>query len=94
MNQQDRPNFNQNQSRPNNLNQAQRESARGYGQEADHGNSKGAFSNYSPGGNARTNSARGQQSLAGNRAPAGGGGNRGGGSRPQSQPRANGGRRR
>ncbi|MGC2765538.1 MAG: hypothetical protein WB607_08525, partial [Candidatus Acidiferrum sp.] len=91
VNQQNRPNFNQNQSRPNNLNQAQRESARGYGQQANRGNSNGAFSNYSPGGNARTNSARGQQSLAQNRAPAGGnaGGNRGGGSRP-----ATGGRRR
>ena len=62
------------------------ESARGYGQEANRGNSNGAFSNYSPGGNARTTSARGQQSLAENRAPAGGGGNRGGGSRPQPQP--------
>jgi hypothetical protein len=96
VNQQNRPNFNQNQSRPNNLNQAQRESARGYGQQANRGNSNGAFSNYSPGGNARTNSARGQQSLAENRPPAGGnfGGNRGGGSRPQPQPRANSGRRR
>jgi len=90
VNQQNRAGFNQNQSRPNNLNQAQ--SARGYGQQANRGNSNGAFSNYSPGGNARTNSARGQQSLAENRAPAGGGGNRGGGSR--SQPRATGGRRR
>jgi Protein of unknown function (DUF3300) len=95
-NQQNRPGFNQNQNRPNNPNQAQRDSARGYGQQANRGNSNGAFSNYSPGGNARTNSARGQQSLAANRAPAGGGGNRPGGSRPQphSQPRANGGRRR
>jgi hypothetical protein len=94
-NQQNRPAFNQNQSRPNNLNQTQRDSARGYGQEANRGNSNGAFSNYSPGGNARTNSARGQQSLAQNRAPAGGGGNRGGGaSRPQPQARQTGGRRR
>lgn len=85
-------NQSQNQTRPNNLNQGQRESARGYGQEANRGNSNGAFSNYSPGGNARTNSARGQQSLATNRAPAGGGGNRGGASRPE--PRATGGRRR
>jgi hypothetical protein len=91
MNQQNRPGGNQNQSRPNNVNQAQRESARGYGQEANRGNSNGAFSNYSPGGNARTNSARGQQSLSQNRAPAGGGGNRGGASRPA--PRATGGRR-
>jgi hypothetical protein len=92
MNQQNRAGINQNQSRPNNLNQAQRDSARGYGQQANRGNSNGAFSNYSPGGNARTNSARGQQSLAENRAPAGGGGNRGGGSRPQ--PGSTGGRRR
>jgi Protein of unknown function (DUF3300) len=101
MNQQERPGtnqpnragMNQNQGRPNSANQAQRESARGYGQEANRGNSNGAFSNYSPGGNARTNSARGQQSLSQNRAPAGGGGNRGGGgSRPQ--PQAAGGRRR
>jgi len=91
MNQQNRPGGNQNQSRPNNVNQAQRESARGYGQEANRGNSNGAFSNYSPGGNARTNSARGQQSLSQNRAPAGGGANRGGASRPA--PRATGGRR-
>jgi Protein of unknown function (DUF3300) len=94
VNRQNRPNSNQNQSRPNNLNQAQRESARGYGQEANRGNSNGAFSNYSPGGNARTNSARGQQSLAENRPPAGGGANRGGEARPQPQPRATGGRRR
>ena len=95
VNQQNRPGVNQNQNRPNNLNQAQRESARGYGQEANRGNSNGAFSNYSPGGNARTNSARGQQSLSANRAPSGGnaGTNRGG-SRPQPQPRANGGRHR
>jgi Protein of unknown function (DUF3300) len=94
VNQQNRIGLNQNQSRPNNLNQAQRESARGYGQQANRGNSNGAFSNYSPGGNARTNSARGQQSLSANRAPSGGGMNRGGGSRPQPQPRANGGRHR
>jgi hypothetical protein len=94
VNEQNRPNFNQNQNRPNNLNQAQRESARGYGQGANRGNSNGAFSNYSPGGNARANSARGQQSLTENRAPAAGAGNRGGGSWAQPQPRANGGRRR
>jgi hypothetical protein len=90
---QSRPNS-ANQNRPNNMNQAQRDSARGYGQQANRGNSNGAFSNYSPGGNARTNSARGQQSLAQNRAPAGGGGNRGGASRPQPQARSTGGRHR
>jgi hypothetical protein len=89
---QNRPGANQNQSRPNNLNQTQRESARGYGQQANRGNSSSAFSNYSSGGNARVNSARGQQSLAENRAPAGGGGNRGSTARPQ--PRANSGGRR
>jgi hypothetical protein len=94
VNQQNRAALNQNQNRPNNFNRAQEQSARGYGQQANRGNSNGAFSNYSPGGNARTNSARGQQSLAQNRAPAGGGsgGNRGEASRPQ--PRANSGGRR
>lgn len=84
----------QNQNRASSFNQAQREPARGYGEQANRGASNGAFSNYSPGGNARTNSARGQQSLAENRAPGGGGfgGNRGGGARPE--PRREGGRRR
>jgi len=70
LNQQNRAATNQNQSRPGNVNQAQRNPARGYGQQADKGTSSGAFSNYSPGGNARTNSARGAQSLEGNRAGA------------------------
>ncbi|HXW55828.1 MAG TPA: DUF3300 domain-containing protein [Candidatus Cybelea sp.] len=69
---------NQNRS---NLSQAQHQSALGYGQ-ADRGTRSGAFSNYGPGGNARMNSARGQQSL---------GRSRGGASR---QPHAAGGRRR
>jgi hypothetical protein len=65
------PNFNQ---------QPQRDAARGYGQQPDRGTSTGAFNGYSPGGNARTNSARGQQSLeagnfggGGRQQPAGGG---------------------
>lgn len=105
MNQQNRPGAGQNQSRPGNGNQPQRDAARGYGQQPNRGASNGAFGNYSQGGNARTNSARGQQSLGGNRAQAGGGGNRapagggggnrggGGGSRPQPQARQGGGAR-
>jgi len=62
----------QNQSRPN-ANQAER----GYGQQQ-RGTNAGAFSNYGQGGNARVNSARGQQSLSGTR-PAG---NREAGSQP------------
>jgi hypothetical protein len=69
-----------NQTRPN-FNQTQRQSALGFGQQADRGTRSSAFSNYGAGGNARTNSARGQQSL--------GGGFRGGG-----QGRAGGGGRR
>jgi len=72
------PNLNQqnrggaNQSRPQNLQQQQRQPSRGYEQQASRGTSSGAFSNYGQGGNARTNSARGQQSLGGR----GGGGGR------------------
>ena len=81
------PNFNQqnraasqNLSRPeNNLAQNQRQPERGYGQQAGRNESNGAFANYSQGGNARTNSARGQQSLNGGGARAGGGGQGGGG---------------
>src|SRR5215471_3724975 len=51
------------QNRAASQNQPQRDQARGYGQQADRGTSSGAFNGYSPGGNARTNSARGQQSL-------------------------------
>ncbi|HXW93313.1 MAG TPA: DUF3300 domain-containing protein [Terriglobales bacterium] len=60
----------QNEGHPN-FNQAQR----GFGQQERSTNS-GAFSNYGQGGNARVNSARGQESLSGNRgssARAGGG---------------------
>lgn len=55
-------------------NSGQRQTSRGYepqgnrgglGQEANRGTRTGAFSNYSPGGNARTSSARGQRSLGG-----------------------------
>ena len=74
------PNLNQqnragaNQSRSQNFQQQQREPSRGYEQQASRGTGSGAFSNYGQGGNARTNSARGQQSLGGR----GGGGLSGG----------------
>lgn len=61
-----------NQNRGGNFNPPQRDAARGYGQQPSRGTSSGAFSNYSQGGNTRTNSARGQQSLQGNRNAAGG----------------------
>jgi hypothetical protein len=70
-----------NQNRPN-AGQAQRDPARGYGQQANRGTSSGAFSNYGQGGQARTNSARGQQSFQGGRSGNSGGGraaNAGGG---------------
>jgi len=93
---QNRGGYNQAQNRPANLNQ-NRQPERGYGQQPNRGASNNAFGGYSQGGNARTNSARGQQSLEGNRAQAGnlGGGNRGGGGGARPQPaRAEGGRRR
>src|SRR5271165_3673932 len=83
--QQNRGGMNQNQSRPNannqsrpNVNQNQRQPERGYGQQANRGAGNSTFSNYGQGGNTRTNSARGQQSMQGR----GGGGERaaGGGS--------------
>ncbi|QNI33377.1 DUF3300 domain-containing protein [Alloacidobacterium dinghuense] len=88
VNQQNRTGLNQTQNRANNFNQPQRDPARGYGQQADRGTNSGAFSNYSQGGNARTNSARGQESLAAANRPqqnVGGnaGANRGNASRPQ-----------
>jgi hypothetical protein len=61
MNQQNRPEMAQSQSRPE-ANQAQR----GYGEQQRSAQS-GAFANYSQGGNARVNSARGQESLSGAR---------------------------
>jgi len=66
-----------------NFNQTQRDPARGYGQQPSRGTNTGAFSDYSPGGNTRTNSARGQQSLQANRNPGGGGA-----ARPAAQPAA------
>jgi hypothetical protein len=67
MNQQNRSQMAQKQSRPES-NQAQR----GYGQQQ-HGTNSSALSNYSEGGNARVNSARGQQSMSGGRLGGGGG---------------------
>jgi len=79
-NQQNRAANSQNLSRPdNNLAQNHRQPERGYGQQPSRNESNGAFSNYSQGGNARTNSARGQQSLNSGGARAGGGGERAGG---------------
>lgn len=87
------------QNRAANVNQGQRnqptrEASRGYGQQPSRGTNTGAFSNYSQGGNARTNSARGQQSLQGGRQQGGNtAGNRGGGGgRPEAH--GGGGRRR
>lgn len=77
-NQQNRAGANQNQARGGNFNGNQRQAERGYGQQPAPNSGKSAFSNYGSGGNARTNSARGQQSLEGNR---GGGEARGGGGR-------------
>ena len=77
LNQQDGAGSMQAQNRASNLDQPQRNQARGYGQQADRGTSSGAFNGYSPGGNARTNSARGQQSLQAS--------NTGGGGRQQTQ---------
>ena len=92
-NQQNRGGANQNQARGGNFNQNQRQAERGYGQQPAPNSGKSAFSNYGQGGNTRTNSARGQQSLAGNR---GGGGmeNRGGGGGGGRPAPAGGGRRR
>ncbi len=86
-NQQNRAGANQAQARGGNFNQNQRQAERGYGQQPAPNSGKSAFSNYGSGGNARTNSARGQQSLEGNRgggsgaARSGGGEARGGGGR-------------
>jgi hypothetical protein len=64
-NQQNRPGANQGQGGRNNANQPTRDAQHGYGKAPSQNESKSAFSNYSKGGNARTNSARGQQSLGG-----------------------------
>lgn len=84
-NQQNRPGANQNQNRANNMNQTQREPARGYGQTPSQNASKSTFSNYSQGGNTRSNSARGGQSLQSHGGAA---------SRPQPQAHSGGARRR
>ncbi len=60
-------NSNQNRQQPNFNQNTRNDAARGYGQQAQRGTGGSAFSNYGQGGNARTNSARGQQSLQGNR---------------------------
>jgi hypothetical protein len=87
-NQQNRAGANQAQARGGNFQGNQRQAERGYGQQPAPNSGKSAFSNYGSGGNARTNSARGQQSLEGNR---GGGGARAGGG---GEARGGGGRRR
>jgi uncharacterized membrane protein YgcG len=76
-NQQNRAGLNQNQQRPD-FNQNQRQPQRGYGEQGTRGQATSAFGDYGQGGNARVNSARGQQSLEGNRG-GGGGFERGGG---------------
>ena len=93
------------QNRGGNFNQPQRDQARGYGQQPSRGTNTGAFNGYSPGGNARTNSARGQQSLQGRQnvnagngggggaRAGGGGGAKAGGAHPEGRA-AGGGRRR
>lgn len=74
--QQNRAGGQQAQNRPSTMNQTQRQPARGYDQQPSRNTSSGAFSGYSPGGNARTNSARGEQSLSGGRGGGGGGATR------------------
>jgi hypothetical protein len=76
-----------NQASQQRASQNNRQAVRGYGDQASRGNNSGGLGNYGQGGNARANSARGQQSLngGGNRgasasAARGGGGNVGGGS--------------
>ena len=88
-NQQNRAAMNQGQNRPGagqnqqgraaNFNQNQRTAQRGYGEQGNRGGGNTAFGDYSQGGNARTNSARGQQSLAGTRGGGGGAQRAGGG---------------
>lgn len=72
--QQNRGQLQANQSPPSgNLNQNQRQPERGYGQQGSGGSGNSAFSNYGQGGNTRTNSARGQQSLEGRNTGSSGG---------------------
>jgi len=65
LDQQNRPAAGQNQARPANFNQNQRSAERGYGHPTNARAGNSAFGNYGEGDNARTNSARGQQSPAG-----------------------------
>jgi uncharacterized membrane protein YgcG len=76
--------LNQNQPGGGGFNQNQRTPERGYGDQPTRNSSSSALGNYSQGGNTRTNSARGQQSLEGGGArasssTASGGGARSGG---------------
>jgi hypothetical protein len=66
--------LNQNQPGGGGFNQNQRTPERGYGDQPTRNSSSSALGNYNQGGNARANSARGQQSLEGGGARAGGGG--------------------
>ncbi len=98
-NTQNRAGLGQNEARPQasqqnrpNVSQPQRDNARGYGDQQARNANSGAFGNYSSGGNARVNSARGQQSLSGNRSSGtGSSGARSGGARTSN---AKAGRRR
>lgn len=83
LNQQNRAGL-QAQNRPSNqpIQASDRQPDRGYGEQANRGSGNGAFGNFGQGGNTRTNSARGQQSLenrgggaSGDRAARTGGGN-------------------
>lgn len=90
------PNFNQQNRASGGAQQNQRQPQRGYGQQANRDAGNGAFSNYSQGGNARTNSARGQQSLqsGGGRTSAGSGTRTSASSGSRGNARASGGRSR
>ena len=69
------PNFNQQNRAGASQQPIQRDAERGYGgQAANRDTGNGALSNYGQGGNARVNSARGQQSLQGGAGRAAGGG--------------------
>jgi hypothetical protein len=74
---QNRQNLGQNQNRAAANQNWRNDGARGYGQQPTRGSGSNAFGDYQQGGNARMNSARGEQSLQGGRGNTGG--NRGGG---------------
>jgi hypothetical protein len=69
----------QNQRGSGGFNQNQRQPQRGYGDQPSRNSGNSALGNYNQGGNTRTNSARGQQSLEGRSAGGGGGARAGGG---------------